>query len=267
MDDAHTDPIANLISIRVEEDDARAYAEFTQKLLGANRKNVNHLIASYFAETFDNWAHYFVMTLVSHDNLAEFEAALRARADVIVMKLQTQFVRLPKLDSVSVVAPILELQLAGRISYWKAEGLKRLRTNKLKKAAPSLSTVVAKFEASEAYEVDEDPAGQSIPPATQTGPVPVERVVGVAIAAQPESTDDAPLTPSNLWKGYQTAFPEKIMVLDVCWASRQRYREWTRWIHGKLKDTSKPAKAFRAILTSGKRPTDYRPEERPKGWK
>ncbi|MGD0499332.1 MAG: hypothetical protein ABSC23_12945 [Bryobacteraceae bacterium] len=61
---------------------------------------------------------------------------------------------------------------------------------------------------------------------------------------------------------------EKIVVLDMCWAARQRYREWMRWLGGTLKDDTKPDRAFRAVLTSGKRPEEYRPgESRPKGWK
>jgi hypothetical protein len=66
---------------------------------------------------------------------------------------------------------------------------------------------------------------------------------------------------------YLNGFAEKVYVLDVCWAVKQRYREWTRWIGGYLKDKSKPARAFKAILESGKRPEEYRPGPRPKGWK
>jgi hypothetical protein len=72
---------------------------------------------------------------------------------------------------------------------------------------------------------------------------------------------------------YFAAFPEKIKVLDVCWAARQRYREWKRWLAGELKngsvpikDGSTPDRAFRAILTSGKRPEEYRKEPRPIKW-
>src|ERR1022692_426436 len=71
----------------------------------------------------------------------------------------------------------------------------------------------------------------------------------------------------RLRDSYLNGFVEKVYILDVCWAVKQRYREWTRWIGGYLKDKSKPARAFRAILESGKRPEEYRPEPRPKGWK
>lgn len=67
---------------------------------------------------------------------------------------------------------------------------------------------------------------------------------------------------------YFASFSEKVIVLDMCWAAKQRYREWMRWIGGTLRDGSKPDRAFRAVLTSGKRPEEYRPSEpRPKGWK
>ena len=66
---------------------------------------------------------------------------------------------------------------------------------------------------------------------------------------------------------YLASFPEKIGILDLCWAAKQRYREWIRWIGGKLKVGSKPDMAFRAILLSKKRPEDYRTERRPKAWK
>jgi hypothetical protein len=71
----------------------------------------------------------------------------------------------------------------------------------------------------------------------------------------------------QLRDSYLNGFAEKVYILDVCWAVKQRYREWTRWIGGYLKDELKPARAFRAILASGKRPEEYRPEPRPKGWK
>src|ERR1017187_1324393 len=48
----------------------------------------------------------------------------------------------------------------------------------------------------------------------------------------------------TLRDSYLSAFPEKIYILDVCWAAKQRYREWTRWIGGHLKDKSKPARAM-----------------------
>jgi len=73
--------------------------------------------------------------------------------------------------------------------------------------------------------------------------------------------------PSQLRDDYFASFQEKIVVLDICWAAKQRYREWIRWTGNQVKDGSKPDRAFRAVLTSGKRPEQYRPEPRPKGWK
>lgn len=69
-----------------------------------------------------------------------------------------------------------------------------------------------------------------------------------------------------LFGAYQNAFPEAF-ILDICWAAKQHYREWTRWIGGQLKNGSKPDRAFRSVLTSGKRPEEYRPEHRTKNWK
>jgi hypothetical protein len=86
--------------------------------------------------------------------------------------------------------------------------------------------------------------------------------------SQSDKTDESRKAErSALRDQYFASFPEKIMILDVCWVAKQRYREWTRWIGGELKDRSKPDRAFRAVLTSGKRPEDYRPEPRPKRWK
>jgi hypothetical protein len=77
-----------------------------------------------------------------------------------------------------------------------------------------------------------------------------------------------PTDPSrkDLRDQYFRMFPEKIIILDLCWAAKERYREWKRWIAGKVKDGSKPDRAFRGILTSGKRPSEYRAEIRPINW-
>lgn len=72
--------------------------------------------------------------------------------------------------------------------------------------------------------------------------------------------------PRDLWNAYSTQFAEKVVILDVCWAARQRYREWKRWLAGELKAGSKPDRAFRAILNSSKRPEEYRQEVRPAKW-
>ena len=86
--------------------------------------------------------------------------------------------------------------------------------------------------------------------------------VGVKVKTTAEHNEQ-----QALLDNYLGSFQEKIMILDICWAAKQRYREWTRWIGGDLKETSKAAMAFRAVLTSGQRPEKYRPEPRPKGWK
>jgi len=65
---------------------------------------------------------------------------------------------------------------------------------------------------------------------------------------------------------YLTAFTG-VVILDICWAAGQHYSEWKRWLRDKVKDGSAPDLAFRAILTSGKPPHEYRKESRPSGWR
>jgi hypothetical protein len=102
---------------------------------------------------------------------------------------------------------------------------------------------------------------------------------GTAAAQQSDSNTDTRLdsakTPeevrverNKLAEEYFAGFPEKIMVLDLCWAADEHYREWKRWLQNNspIKNGSKPDLAFRAILKSGKRPIEYRHEERPSNW-
>jgi hypothetical protein len=70
----------------------------------------------------------------------------------------------------------------------------------------------------------------------------------------------------QLKKSYLEAF-RPVMLLDICWAARQHYSEWKRWLRYAVKDDSAPDRAFRSILTSGKSPSEYRKEPRPDGWK
>ena len=86
--------------------------------------------------------------------------------------------------------------------------------------------------------------------------------------AKPEAQLDAERSVEReaLRDAYMTAFPD-IFILDICWAAKQHYREWMRWIAGKLKDGSKPDRSFRAVLASEKRPDEYRKEPRPKEFK
>jgi hypothetical protein len=71
--------------------------------------------------------------------------------------------------------------------------------------------------------------------------------------------------PRILVEAYLRDFPEA-MKMDICWAAKQHYRELKRWLAGRLKPGSKPDRAFRLLLTSGKSPNVCRPEPRPKGW-
>jgi hypothetical protein len=70
---------------------------------------------------------------------------------------------------------------------------------------------------------------------------------------------------NKLRDSYLATFPE-VKILDICWVAGQRYREWKRWIKHQLKDGSKPDRAFRNVLTSGKSPSDISKKPRPSGW-
>src|SRR5205814_1093351 len=91
-----------------------------------------------------------------------------------------------------------------------------------------------------------------------------EELVTIAVE---KSKNDRKSEREAIRASYFASFPEKITILDVCWAAKQRYREWIRWTGGELKNGSKPDMAFRAVLLSGKRPEEYRADPRPKGWK
>lgn len=77
------------------------------------------------------------------------------------------------------------------------------------------------------------------------------------------------VTRAHLRNSYFAQFPnERILILDVCWAAGEHYREWKRWLQKRspIKDGQKADRAFRGILTSGKRPLEYRAAARPDGW-
>jgi len=81
------------------------------------------------------------------------------------------------------------------------------------------------------------------------------------------SAIETKLGPKALRDSYLAGFPyEKIILLDLCWAAGQHYREWKRWIAGQVKDGSTADLSFRRILTSGKRPREYKTKPRPSGW-
>jgi hypothetical protein len=65
---------------------------------------------------------------------------------------------------------------------------------------------------------------------------------------------------------YLATFPD-VYILDICWAAGQHYSEWKRWLRDAVENGSAPDRAFRAILSSGKPPREYRNKPRPKGWK
>jgi hypothetical protein len=74
------------------------------------------------------------------------------------------------------------------------------------------------------------------------------------------------MNPKELRDAYLATLPEKILILDICWAANQRYCEWKRWLRGLHEPGSTPDRAFRALLSSGKVPGEYRKQPRPNGW-
>jgi hypothetical protein len=95
-----------------------------------------------------------------------------------------------------------------------------------------------------------------------------------AVTASPPSVGRQPakstplLSRTELANAYLAVHPG-VIKLDVCWAAGQHYSEWKRWLRGAdtLKDGSTPDQAFRALLESGKSPSEYKTRPRPRGWK
>lgn len=85
-------------------------------------------------------------------------------------------------------------------------------------------------------------------------------------AKTPKPSEIRANEPRAVAAAYFEKFPEKIAIVEACWAAGQHYREWKRWIAGTCKPGSKPDRAFRAILTSGKRPSEYKAQSRPPKW-
>jgi hypothetical protein len=100
----------------------------------------------------------------------------------------------------------------------------------------------------------------------------VERHIKPTVFLEPTQateSSEAKLSREELRVKYWARFPgERIKVLDVCWAANQHYSEWKRWLRGPgvLRDGLTADLAFRAILRSGKRPSEYRREPRPHRW-
>jgi hypothetical protein len=97
--------------------------------------------------------------------------------------------------------------------------------------------------------------------------LPME-VKPVSLPSAHAAESNSKIQRSALRDHYLSLFPEKIKILDVCWAAKEHYREWKRWLQkpSPIKDGAKADRSFRAILTSGKRPLEYRPIERPPKW-
>jgi len=103
------------------------------------------------------------------------------------------------------------------------------------------------------------------------GPVPIvdesSCLPRVEEHANPRAPIGASVNRRALGVAYLAKFQnEKVKILDVCWAARQHYREWKRWMAGQLRDGSTADLAFRRILSSDKRPSEYRTDPRPPKW-
>ena len=82
-----------------------------------------------------------------------------------------------------------------------------------------------------------------------------------------EGVIDRRQPPRALYTSYIARFPnEKIKIRDLCWAAKQHYREWKRWLACELKEGSTPDLAFRRVLSSHKRPSELVTKRRPPGW-
>jgi hypothetical protein len=86
------------------------------------------------------------------------------------------------------------------------------------------------------------------------------------LTAVKELRKDQLLSRKQLRDSYLKKFPDT-KILDICWAAGQRYSEWKRWLRNAVKDGSAPDRAFRALVESAKPPSEYRRENRPRGWK
>ncbi len=91
-------------------------------------------------------------------------------------------------------------------------------------------------------------------------------------AIKNEATTTAPPKPASseriaLRDSYLANFTgEKIKVIDICWAASQHRREWSRWLKQEVPDGSMPDLQFRRLLTSGKRPQEFKRQSRPPKW-
>jgi hypothetical protein len=98
----------------------------------------------------------------------------------------------------------------------------------------------------------------------------LRRTAKAHLAQTTNPTTAATTTPKRINRkklrdSYLARFPD-VKILDLCWAARQHYREWKRWIKHELKDGSTPDRAFREVLNSGKRPGELSKKPRPQGW-
>ena len=142
----------------------------------------------------------------------------------------------------------LEICLMARVEIWKAKAFRIGVEFELAQIQdPGASTVVPPVTPPMSTD---SAAPDLVPPSV----VPVQQ-----LGAERKALSDS----------YLANFPEGIVVLDMCWAAGQHYSEWKRWLRGPkvLKDGLTPDKAFKELLTSGKRPREYRKAPRPKGWK
>jgi hypothetical protein len=97
-----------------------------------------------------------------------------------------------------------------------------------------------------------------------TGPHPPGKTTEALKSVAQDSTEL--IDRQSLLDSYQSAFPDA-GIMDICFAARQHYHEWHKWLHGKLKDGCKADRSFRHLLLSGKSPRHVRPEERPKDYR
>ena len=109
------------IAGRMEEEMARVYSEFMDKLSKSEPPQISTAIEEYIAGRFDVRARCFLLAIRDKSKMEGYLATLEALEKEDVEPLQRHF-------EASLLHPeLVDARIAGRISYWKAEALRKIR--------------------------------------------------------------------------------------------------------------------------------------------
>ena len=103
-------------------------------------------------------------------------------------------------------------------------------------------------------------------PQVRAGAPSIQPATIVEAPAPDAESPPKPTQREELRDSYRANFPDA-GIMDICWAAKQHYREWTRWLKNEVKDGSKPDRSFLHVLLSEKDAKTLRREIRPKNWK